>query len=171
MHGVKKVLDKVLAAGCVALFAVLIATVSWQVFTRQVLDEPSGWSEELAKHVFVWLGMFGAALVFSERGHIAVDVVVRRFADRFQQVAAAAVQTAILAFAVLALVWGGTRLAAVAWGQSLTALPAHLGIVYLVMPISGLIIAFYALYHLALVLRRAEAPVVGEGPAEPNQER
>ncbi|MFP5073224.1 TRAP transporter small permease [Pseudonocardia nantongensis] len=164
MHTLSKIFDKVLATACVALFAILVATVSWQVFTRQVLGDPSTWSEELAKYVFVWLGMFGAALVFSERGHISVDVVVRRFSERTQRVVAVAVQLAVIAFAVTALVWGGARITVLAWGQSLSALPSHLGVVYLVVPITGVIITFYAGSHLASVLRRGEAPVASAGP-------
>lgn len=166
MRAVKQVLDKVLAATCVFLFAVLVLTVSWQVFARQVLDDPSGWSEELARYVFVWLGMFGAALVFSERGHIAIDFVVRRFSDGLQRAAAIVVQVAIIAFAVLALVLGGVRISRLTWDQSLTALPAQMGFFYLVMPITGVIITFYALYHLLMVLRGDETVEVGDTATE-----
>ena len=76
MTAVKNALDRILTWACVALFAVLVLDVSWQVFARQVLNSPSGWSEELAKYLFIWLGLFGAALVFGERGHIAVDFAV-----------------------------------------------------------------------------------------------
>ncbi|WP_222850153.1 TRAP transporter small permease [Allosaccharopolyspora coralli] len=162
----KKASDRVLATACVALFAILIVTVTWQVFTRQVLNEPSSWSEELAKYVFVWLGMFGAALVFSERGHIAVDVVARKLPEPIQRVVAVGVQLIVLVFAGLTLVWGGLRLTAVGWGQSLTALPGHLGLVYLVMPITGVIIAYYALYHVASILRRDEVAVETDHTAE-----
>ncbi|GAB2737733.1 TRAP transporter small permease [Salinifilum aidingensis] len=161
----KRISDRALAAVCVTLFALLVVTVSWQVFTRQVLGEPSSWSEELAKYVFVWLGMFGAALVFSERGHIAVDVFVRKFPARPRRVVAALVQLAVLAFSALALVWGGARLTSVAWGQRLTALPGHLGIVYVVMPITGVIIAAYALHHALAILRGEEAPFEAEDAA------
>ncbi len=170
MHALKKALDSVLATACVALFALLIATVSWQVFTRQLLNAPSSWSEELAKYVFVWLGMFGAALLFSERGHIAVDVLVRRLPAEIQHAIALVVQLTILAFAVLALVWGGMRLTAVGWGQSLTALPGHLGFVYLAMPITGLVITACTLHHLVSILRR-EAPVEADEAVEAAQER
>ncbi len=153
----KRVLDRVLAAACVALFALLVATVSWQVFSRQVLGDPSTWSEQLAKYVFVWLGMFGAALVFSERGHIAVDFVVRKLPDRLWRVTAVLVELAVLAFAVLVLVWGGLRMTRLTWDQALTVLPADLGVVYVVMPVTGVIIAYYALHHLYSVLRREDA--------------
>lgn len=157
MHALKKVMDKVLATACVALFAILVVTVTWQVFTRQVLNDPSSWSEELAGYVFVWLGMFGATLVFSERGHIAVDYVVRKCAANVQRVIAVLVQVLIIAFAALVMVWGGIRITALSWGQSLTALPAHMGVVYLVMPITGVIITLYALYHVTSVLRGDES--------------
>lgn len=166
MRALKKVSDRVLATACVALFALLIVTVTWQVFTRQVLSEPSSWSEELAKYVFVWLGMFGAALVFSERGHIAVDIVVRKFPERLRLVMVVGVQLTIVAFAGLTLVWGGVRLTAVGWGQSLTALPGHLGLVYLVMPVTGVIIVCYALHHIASILRRDAAAVETDHTAE-----
>lgn len=159
MHALRKVLDRLLAVACVLLFAILVITVSWQVFTRQVLDDPSGWSEALAKYLFVWLGMFGAALVFSERGHIAVEFVVGKFSEGTQRLVAVFVQLTIIAFAVLALIWGGTRIVLLTWGQSLTALPGQMGPVYLVMPITGAIITFYAIYHVMAVLRGEEAPV------------
>lgn len=156
---VKKFLDRVLAAACVALFAVLVLTVSWQVFSRQVLNAPSNWSEQLAKYVFVWLGMFGAALVFSERGHIAVDFLIRKCPAGVQRVAAVIVQLAVIAFAALALVWGGSRMVLLTWDQSLTVLPAQVGPFHLVMPITGVIIILYAVHHLVSVLRREEVAI------------
>ncbi|MFH5823561.1 TRAP transporter small permease [Georgenia sp. AZ-5] len=156
MHAVKKVLDKLLAGASVLLFAVLVIDVVWQVFSRQVLRDPSTWSEELARYTFVWLGFFAAALVFSERGHIAVDFVVRKLPGGVQRAMSVLVQLLIIAFAVIVLVWGGWRAAMGAWGQNLTALPTTIGPMYMVMPITGVLIAFYAIYHIFAVLRREE---------------
>ena len=166
MHAVKTTLDTVLAGICVLLFAVLVLTVSWQVFTRQVLDDPSTWSEALAKYLFVWLGLFGAALVFSERGHIAVDLVVRTLPDGSRRMVALLVQLMIVVFAVAVLVWGGSRLTVLAWSQNLPGLGIPLGPMYLVMPITGLIITFYAVHHTVSVLRREEPAGEAGGTSE-----
>lgn len=166
MHAVRKVLDRVLATSCVALFAILVFTVVWQVVARQVLNDASAWSEELAKVVFVWLGMFGAALVFSERGHIAVDFAVRLLPESGQRMIAVVVQLAIIGFAAVALVWGGWRASELAWEQNLTGLPTQIGKIYLVMPITGVIITFYAIYHVISVLRREEPAVEHDDIAE-----
>lgn len=159
MTAVKNVLDRILESVCVVLFAVLVVDVSWQVFTRQVLDSPSGWSEELAKYLFIWMGLFGSALVFGERGHIAVDFAVRWLPEKVQIAVTVVVQLAILAFTGLVLVWGGFRVSSLAWDQTLPGLPLNVGPLYLALPISGILVAFYTLYHLIRILTRAERAV------------
>jgi TRAP-type C4-dicarboxylate transport system permease small subunit len=159
MTAVKGALDRALTLVCVVLFAALVLDVTWQVFSRQVLGSPSGWSEELAKYLFIWLGLFGAALVFGERGHVAMDIVVRRLPRAAQVVLAVVVQLAILAFTGLALLWGGFLVSQLAWNQNLTGLPITVGPLYLALPISGALIAFYTLFHLVQILAGAERPV------------
>ncbi len=159
MTALKRVLDRTLGVICVVLFALLVVIVVWQVFSRQVLRDPSTWSEEAARYTFVWLGFFAAALVFSERGHIAVDFVVRKLPVGGQKAIAVVVQLLIITFAAVGLVWGGWRASQGAWNQNLTALPTQVGVMYLVMPITGVLITVYALYHLAAVLRGEEDPV------------
>ncbi len=159
MTTVKNALDAFLTWTCVTLFAVLVVDVSWQVFTRQVLNSPSGWSEELAKYVFIWLGLFGSALVFGERGHIAVDFAVRRLPGTLRIAVTVFVQLSILAFTCLVLIWGGYRVSALAWDQVLPGLPLNVGPLYTALPISGVLIAFYTLYHLIRILTGAERAV------------
>ncbi|WP_309109095.1 TRAP transporter small permease [Arthrobacter sp.] len=138
------------------LFAVLVVTVVWQVFSRQVLSSPNAWTAELAQYLFVWLGLFGAALVFAERGHIAVDFLVRKFPNRVEKATALFVQAAIIAFASLIFVWGGYRVSVQSWNQALSGLPVTVGPLYLAIPITGVVIIFYATYHIVAILRGDE---------------
>lgn len=164
MHALKNGLDTFLKWASVVLFALLVVIVVWQVFTRQVIGSPATWTEEAARYTFVWLGFFAAALVFSERGHIAVDFVVRLLPDPVQRGIAVLVQLAIITFAWIVLVYGGWRASQGAWNQNLTALPATVGQMYLVMPIAGVLIIVYALYHVVAVIRRTEAAVEDTEP-------
>ncbi|WP_341358313.1 TRAP transporter small permease [Georgenia sp. M64] len=164
MNAAKNALDRVLTWTCVALFALLVVDVTWQVFARQVLDQPSGWSEELAKYLFIWLGLFGAALVFGERGHIAVEVAVRKLPVTVQKLLAVVVQLGVLTFTALVLIWGGFSVVDLAWEQNLTGLPVNVGPLYLALPISGVLIALYTIYHLVRILTGAERPVEDTEP-------
>lgn len=158
MDSAKKVLDRVLYWITVVLFALLVVVVVWQIFSRQVLHDPSTWTEEGARMTFVWLGLFASAFVFGERGHIAVEFVVRKLPVGGERVVSVLVQLVVLAFAVIVLVWGGWRASQNAWLQNLSALPFTLGQMYLALPISGALIAFYSLYYIQAVARQTQEP-------------
>lgn len=148
MEAVKKGLDKALYWITVVLFALLVVIVVWQIFSRQVLGTPATWTDEGARLTFVWLGLFASAFLFGERGHIAVEFVARKLPARGEQVVAIIVQVIVLLFAVVILVWGGWRASQNAWSQELSALPFTFGQMYLALPISGVLMAFYSLYYI-----------------------
>lgn len=148
LPAIRHALKSLLAVVSVTLFAVLVATTTWQVVSRQLLNEPSTWSEELARLLFVWLSFLGSAFLFAERGHIAVDFLARKLPFTGQRVAQIFVQVMVLLFALVGLVWGGYLAASIAWEQNLTALPFTIGWVYLVIPIAGVFIAVFALMDI-----------------------
>ncbi|WP_152351608.1 TRAP transporter small permease [Brachybacterium subflavum] len=129
----------------VALFSILVLVVMWQVVSRQVLQHPSTWSTTVAQYLFVWLSLFAIALVFGERGHVAVDVVATRLPAPARRTVLVLVQLAILVFALLALVWGGMRGVLISWDQVIPGIPLSVGQMYLALPVSGLLIALFAL--------------------------
>ncbi len=158
MDALKRVLDKVLYWVTVVLFAALVVIVVWQIVSRQVLNSPSTWTEEGARMTFVWLGLFASAFVFGERGHIAVEYVARKLPAGGERVLAVVVQAIVLTFAVVVLVWGGWRASQNAWLQELSAVPFTLGQMYLALPVSGILVAFYALYYIVEVGSGRTAP-------------
>ena len=148
MSAIKSVLDQLLRWVCVVLFAALLIVVCWQVFTRQVLHAPATWTTATAQYLFVWLSLFGAAYVFSDKSHIAVDFLVRILKINEKRSTEIFVHVIILAFAVLILIWGGMRGVNITWSQNASGIPVNVGSMYLALPISGVIVAFYSIYHM-----------------------
>lgn len=169
MLTLKRTINKALGGVAVLLFALLVVVTVWQVITRQVLNNPSTWSEELSKLVFVWLSFVGATFLFGERGHIAVDILARKFLPGgAQRALATTVQLVIAFFALTAMVWGGILAARTAWNQNLTALPVTIGWVYVVIPICGVIIAVYAVIDALTIAGGAQDPYSsGHSDSEP----
>lgn len=148
MNAVKAGITKVFAVATATLFAVMVLAVVWQVFTREVTQSPAAWTEELARYVFVWTALTGATLVFAKRGHIAVTFLVERLPRPIRRAVAVLIQLVILFFAVGILVVGGAGAAQNTWSQQLTALPGTIGMAYLVLPITGVVIALITVVHL-----------------------
>lgn len=173
MISLKNMLTKLLGTISIILFAILVCVTAWQVFSRQVLNAPSTWSEELSKILFVWLAFAGSAFLFGERGHIAVDFLARRLPVTAQRILQVIVQITIVGFVVLAMVWGGYLASSIAWNQQMTALPLTLGWVYIIIPIAGVFIAIFAVIDLIAVAsgREPAYPEIDEGeePLHPEE--
>ena len=148
----KSILDLVLRAICVTLFAVLVLLVTWQVFTRLVLSNPSIWSEELARYVFIWLSLIGISIATGEKADVAIDYFVQKAPLAAQRVLEIVAYLATLTFALLVMVWGGYLNAAQNMHQLNPVLPISAGVLYLAVPVSGVLLTFYLVYHLIRTL-------------------
>lgn len=161
MHKLKEIIDKALAWTVIVVMAVLVIDVLWQVFTRFVLRDPSSFTEELARYLMIWVGLLGAGYAAGKRMHLAVDLLPTKLTGRRKHYLGIVIEGFTLLFALSALVIGGTRLV---WtmlflGQTSAALQIPIGYVYLAVPLSGLLIAFYAVFFITEQLQALrEAP-------------
>jgi len=146
----KDKVDSILAWALIVLMAANVFNVLWQVFTRFILNNPSAFTEELARFLLIWVGLLGAAYAAGRKMHLAIEVILERLEGKIREIAEFTIQFFILLFALLVMVVGGIRLVGItlALDQISAALRIKLGYVYLVLPISGLLIMFYALVFI-----------------------
>ena len=60
-----------------ALFWVMALVVIYQVFTRYILDDSAGWTEEIARYFLVAVVFVGASMSVRKNNHIQVDYFFR----------------------------------------------------------------------------------------------
>lgn len=154
MKFLKKILDRVLEAICVALFGFLVLLVTWQVITRFIFNDPSVISEELAKYCFVWLVLFGSAFVFGENGHMAIEFVRDKFPEKLKMGVEILIELIVIVFTALVLVKGGYSATSLAWNQLSAALQVPVGYLYAALPVSGIIIIYYCIYNIYLIITK-----------------
>jgi len=142
----RKRIDRLLEGTLVVLMAANVINVLWQVFTRFILKNPSSFTEELARYLLIWVGLLGAAYASGKKMHLAIDVILENLRGAAKKTAELTIQVFIFLFALLVMVIGGIRLVTITLtlNQVSAALRIKLGYVYLVIPISGLLIMFYA---------------------------
>lgn len=146
MIRLRHIVDRTLAWTLIALMFVAVLNVLWQVFTRWALDAPSAYTEELARYLLIWLSLLGAAYAAGKKIHLAIDLLPTMLEGRRRHALEIAIDAVILLFAFFVLVVGGYRLVnmTLMMGQTSAALGIQLGYVYSVLPLSGLLIVFYA---------------------------
>ena len=142
----RKLVDKCLERLLMGLMALLVVDVLWQVLSRYVLASPSSFTDELAGFLLIWVGLLGAAYVTGQEGHLAIDLLVRKVDAAWQRRLRALSLLVIALFAVAVMIVGGSWLVYTRFylGVTSASLQVNLGYVYLVLPLSGLLTAYYA---------------------------
>ena len=158
MTTVRTYLDKALEWFLVTLMVLLLADVLLQVASRYLLANTISFTDELAGFLLIWVGMAGAAYVTGqEKGHLAITYVKDKFNPSHQKWLELTIHLVILAFAIGVLLVGGIWLVYTRFylGQISPSLEISLGYIYMVVPLSGLIIAFYSLDNLRQTLKNS----------------
>ena len=146
MIKLRSTIDKALSWALIILMAVSVVNVLWQVFSRYVLSNPSSFTDELARYLLIWIGLLGAAYVAGKRMHLAIDLLTHRLSKTSKHRLSLFIDACIFLFSLFVLVIGGMNLVflMLQLGQTSAALQIPLGHVYLALPISGLLMMFYA---------------------------
>lgn len=146
----QKKLNRVLEVFLVILMSVLVVDVLWQVFSRYLLSSPSSFTDELAGFLLIWVGVLGAAYVAGRKEHLAIDILVQKSPPGRQRKLLFIIRTLIFLFALSVMVIGGIILMYTRFVLQVksAALQLPLGYVYIVLPLSGLIIMYYEVLHI-----------------------
>ena len=143
-------LDRLLGGTLALLMLALVLSVCWQVCSRYLLQAPSSWTEELARFLLVWIGLLGAAYAYRTRAHMGIDMLAARLAPGAQHLLRRFAAALVLLFAVAVMGYGGASLVILTGEleQMSAALQLPMAAVYSVIPLSGLLIAVYAVEEL-----------------------
>lgn len=150
MDRLYKHINRVIEFILVAIFALLVVDVLWQVFSRYVIGQSSSFTEEFARFALIWLSILGAAYLNGQRGHLAIDFLLRKLSEAKQKKRRIIIEILMLIFALVIMVMGGSNLVYITLllGQKSSALGIPLGFVYSIVPFSGLLIIFYSIYNI-----------------------
>ena len=143
-------IDKVLEGFLVLIMSILVIDVLWQVTSRYVLSSPSSFTDELAGFLLIWVSLFGAAYVTGKKEHLAIDLMLQNATPKRRKLLETIINVIIVLFGLFVLVIGGIWLVYTRFALEVksAALQLPLGYVYIVLPISGLLIVFYSVDNL-----------------------
>ncbi len=120
----------------ILLFGVLI----WQVVTRYLLNDPSPYTEEAARYLYVGVVFFGAAAAVGDRSHIGMPFLVERLLPGPRLAASLLTQALTLAFCAAIILWGW-RAAAREWDLPSMAMEIPTGLVLGIIPVATALMA------------------------------
>ena len=142
--------DKSLEIALSVLLSLMVINVLWQGTSRYIFNDPSSFTDELARYMLIWLGLLGSAYASGKHMHVAIELLDRKLTDGQIRKKQVFINAGIFLFALVVLIIGGIRLVYISFhlGQTSSAMQLSLGYVYLALPLSGLLICYYALLDI-----------------------
>ena len=150
MQNLTKWIDAALRQVLIIFMALLVFTVSWQVFTRFILRDPSSYTEELARFLLIWIGLLGAAYALRTKAHLGIDILLSRSVGTQKKAVEVTVYSFIILFAFFVMILGGYRLVSITLqlNQLSAAMGMKMGYIYLVLPVSGILMIYYSIIFI-----------------------
>ncbi len=147
MRQIRDQIDKIVERLLVFILMVMVINILWQVFTRFFILNPSSFTDELSRYLMIWLGLLGAAYVSGKKEHVAINFFANKLNNKKSIIADRFVHLSVISFAFFGMLIGGGHLVYITLKleQYSPSLQIPLGIVYAIIPISGLLIIFYKL--------------------------
>ena len=134
--------DWLIRIGSFGLVA-MTAIIGWQVFGRFVLNSSPSWTEQASLILMIWYVMFAAAAGVYEGFHIRIALIEDRLGD-----AAAPLRRVIAAIVLLlglVLLIYGADMVWLVRNNTIPSLGISRSVAYVPLPISGLLMALFAL--------------------------
>lgn len=158
MKKLTDLIDKLLQLLLILLCSAIVVCVTWQVFARYVLQSPSSITEELARFLLIWIGLFGAAYAYRTGSHLGLDILTNRMKPAKKKAADIFSNLTVLFFAVYVMVLGGVSLVGLTLdpSQISASLEIKMGYIYTSVPISG---GFISLFAIEKIFLRVTQPI------------
>ncbi|WP_082232974.1 TRAP transporter small permease [Halobacillus massiliensis] len=145
---IKGLLDRTILSVAALFTLLLFLGAIWQVISRYFLNAPSTFTEELLRFLLVWTSILGATYAFGSNQHLAITFLKNKFKGKNKLVIRIINDVFILGFAYLIMIRGGMEVVNVTMGQLTPILGIPMGVVYSILPVSGVLIIIYKLLLL-----------------------
>ena len=145
-------LNRSLNFAAIVLFAAIFIDVLLQIFFRYILNDPLVWTEELARYLFVWLCFTGWLIASRHGDHITIVILSDRYPPMMGKIMALITQCGYITLAAI-LIWQGGFLFRRNLSVETVTLFFPFALVYMVVPIAGILITIIALEEIAQILR------------------
>ncbi|OOF69833.1 TRAP transporter small permease [Rodentibacter caecimuris] len=151
-----KLLNKTIAGFIVGIFSILVGCVVWQVISRYILGAPSIITDEIARFLFMWVGLIGAAYATGLKQHLAIDLLLTKQQGKQKICLQLFILTIMIVFSASVLFYSGIHLVKDTYlsGQVSPSLGIRMGLVYLCLPISGAIMLIYLIVDMRQNIHR-----------------
>lgn len=138
--------DLLIKAAALGL-VLMTVIIGWQVFGRYVLNSTPSWSEQAALTLMIWYVALAAAAGVRQGFHIRIVALEEAATPGLRKWMQVVSQSVVGLCGAAMFIWGG-ELVLRTWSHIVPSLGIPRGLTYLALPISGALMALFALEQI-----------------------
>lgn len=149
LHSLRKGIDLILSFASAVIFGAMVVIGTYQIVTRFIFNSPSTVSEELLTYSFTWMALLATAYVFGKRDHMRMGFLADKFNSNTRKLLSILSEILIMILAGAVMVYGGFTIVQLTMTQSTASLGIPMGVIYTIIPVSGILIVVYSVLNIA----------------------
>ncbi len=149
LHSLRKGIDLILSFASAVIFGAMVIIGTYQIVTRFIFNSPSTVSEELLTYSFTWMALLATAYVFGKRDHMRMGFLADKFNQSTRKLLSILAEILIMLLAGAVMVYGGFTIVQLTMTQSTASLGIPMGVIYTIIPVSGILIVVYSVLNIA----------------------
>jgi TRAP-type transport system small permease protein len=150
LAGLKKfflAVDSIVESFCLLSMLTMVIIVSVQVVTRKLFNFVFFWSEEVTLLLLAWFAFMGIAIGCREHLHLAMDVLESFASKKFLKFLDKVIEFSTFIFGVYLIIYGW-QFTELMSESTLPATKLPNSVLYVVMPLTGVMICAYSILQL-----------------------
>ncbi|AKI97400.1 hypothetical protein IX53_05730 [Kosmotoga pacifica] len=151
------IIEKVIIALLVVALTLMVVFIFSQVFARFVLNKPLSWTEELSRHLMIWMVFLATAVGYRHGAHLFIDLLPSKLSKKGKMVLLIIFDSIIIYFLTIMFVYGLELVEKTSFQYS-AALQYKMSYVYMSLPAGAIFMFIFSiekiLEHLGLLKER-----------------
>jgi len=141
------------------LFVALVTIVFYQVLARYIFSDPPSWTEELARYCQVWIILLTSSICIRKGSHLAVDYFGHKIGHGVKRIINIVMSSLIVLYILIVIIFGW-KLMVVGQYQLSPALQVKMSFVYIIFPLSGILMLLEAVLKTAGLIKEKKRDMV-----------
>lgn len=148
-------LEKFLSSLIVLFISIMVIFIFLQVIARFVLNMPMSWTEEISRHIMIWMAFIATSVAYRHGAHLSIDILATSLKPKARLVLRIFFLLIIIGF-LLFMVKYGIELTQKTVNQRSSSLGYRMSYVYLSVPSSGIIMIIFSIEKIIDLLKGKE---------------
>jgi TRAP-type C4-dicarboxylate transport system permease small subunit len=126
-----------------------------QVIARFVLNTPLSWTEELSRHIMIWMAFLSTAVAYRHGAHLSIDIISTHIKPNARMILKLVFLAIIITFLIYMLIFG-IELTQRTYRQTSSSLQYPMSYIYLSIPSSAILMIIFSIEKIIYTIKARE---------------